>query len=181
MTDAWDQALQGLLSGEEAPPQLNLLLSGIGTPTVMAVVLRAVGIGARVLPAGALAVAVLDDPTEPAGLAAAEVVSAALVSGDVTGNLLFLRRGPSQDPEARDIQAYSYFEGKRSETLSPPLVLTALPNIVEELLLDPASAHVIEGAIHSSQAQAPGRSKRWQRLREAIAKLPDIDEGGKPA
>lgn len=184
MTDRWDRALDDLLSGRvgEAPlggsplepgqagenPQANqpdldagepvqiaVLLGPFHRPEWMAWALHQLGVSGRCVKAGRLSLAVLDDPDEAAWHKAAADLSAALVFSDVVA----LRRGPSQDPAASDIQAFGYSDGQQTTALPPGLLLAKLPEPVEDVLLDPlGSADLLKRAVAAGpEAWRPGK------------------------
>ena len=170
MTDKWDQALDDLMQGRlgeapsaDAPPEsaepaepasvkVAVLLGPFHRPEWMAWALDQLGVPGRCLKAGRLTLAVLDDPDEAKWLKAAADLSAALVFSQV----LAVRRGPSEDPAASDMQAFGYSDGEQIRSFPPGLLLASLEGPVEEVLLDPeGSAELLKGAVPSDQ-------NRWQ-------------------
>lgn len=218
MTDKWDQALDDLLEGrlgqaptagsapaDPKPPQVAVLLGPFHRPEWMAWALDQLGICGRCIKAGNLSLAVLSDPDETAWQKAAAELSQALVFSQV----LAIRRGPSEDPAASDMLAFSYSGGKMIQKFPPGLLLASLDGPVEEVLLDPeAHAVLLQDAVDSWQNDwqprfksieswwyrkvlPPGRSRlaleqltqAGERSEEADAALPESGQAspGDPA
>ncbi|MDR1634412.1 MAG: hypothetical protein LBS27_05720 [Bifidobacteriaceae bacterium] len=162
----WDQALTDLLAAEEASadgaglggfeageqaPEVAVLVLGVGEPWLLAALLKGPQIAARALAAEGIGLAVLEDPAEEAALEAARTAS-----GTLRGQqLLLLRRGESADPAAGDVQAYIYVDGQEVQRVSPGLVLAQAPQLLEDLLIDPAAAaRALDRAIRVADVSA---------------------------
>jgi hypothetical protein len=175
--DGWDAALADLLASEAggtggagkagdglppAPPAPELDLSGppaepkprevavlvvrARDATLLAAVLKGPRVDALALVKDGLGMAVLDDPTEAAALAAASRLS------DTVGQetVLLLHRGPSDNPGAADLQAYQYQAGQEVASLAAGLVLAQLPQVLEDLLIDPEEGDkALRYAVHT--------------------------------
>jgi hypothetical protein len=147
--DGWDDALEELLGGpEEEPPQptVAVLVAGIADPRLYAALLKGPKVQARCVVEAGVGMALLDDPGEEASMAAAETASSMLKGLQ----MILVRRGPSEDPGAGDMQARLYTDGKEVESVSPGLLLANSPQLLEDLLLDPeAAAPAVEAGVHT--------------------------------
>jgi len=149
---------------EPTPVQVAVLLGPFHRPEWMAWALDQLGVPGRCLKAGRLSMAVLSDPDEAAWLEAAAELSDALVFSQV----LAVRRGPSEDPAASDMQAFGFSVGHRVQTFPPGLLLASLDGPVEDVLLDPeGSEELLEQAVASWQNSWQPRPKHvgswWRR------------------
>jgi hypothetical protein len=121
---------------EPAPPDVAVLVFGVGDAELLAALLKGPQIGARTLAAEGMGLAVLDHAGEVEALAAARTASATLKGVPV----FLLRRGPTEDPSGSDIQGYLYVEGEERQRVSPGLALAQSPQLLEDLLIDPEAA-----------------------------------------
>jgi hypothetical protein len=101
---------------------------------------------AVVVPSEAGAVAVLDDPAERAAHDGARRLSSALTGAPV----VLVRRGPSEDPGAADVQVTAHTPEGEIPAPAPGLVLANLPVVVEDLLLGLAEPREVSGAVDSA-------------------------------
>jgi len=156
------------LPSEPAPVKVAVLLGPFHRPEWMAWALDQLGVSGRCVKAGRLSLALLDDPDEAGWLQAAADLSAALVFSQV----LAIRRGPSEDPMASDMQAFGFSDGEKIRTFPPGLLLATLEGPAEELLLDPdGSAGLMKNAVATYRNKWQPRLKSldtWWR-REVIA------------
>lgn len=142
--DSWDQALEDLLAGPEdrtgtgevPAREVAVLVLGVRDKRLLAALLKGPQIEARTVAAGAMGFAVLNNPGEQAALGAARTASSTLKGVPV----LLMRRGPSDDPAAGDIQAYFFVDGEEHEKVAPGLALAQAPQLLEDLLIDPDAA-----------------------------------------
>jgi hypothetical protein len=165
--DGWDDALEELLGDlpevipeEETQPKVAVLVAGIADPQVYAALLKGPKVAARCVAEAGVGMALLDDAEESAALD-----SAARASAMLRGlQMILVRRGPSDDPAAGDMQAYLYIDGEQSDTVSPGLLLANSPQLLEDLLLDPeAAAPVLAKGVYTedlSVADAMGAITR---------------------
>jgi hypothetical protein len=193
----WDEALNELLlqesqrpDGEDPAgrPQLDaalpepeiklretaVLVLGFDDPNFMSALLKAAHLSARIVADSGMGFAVLRDSTE-----AGSVEAALRLSKLLTGVLVcLLHQGPSADPMANELQGHLYLDGEERPMDAPGLLLTQMPGLLEDLLLDPeGSEPLLEqgadtqdmstaqaiGIITNRMRSSGGRSKRSNR------------------
>ncbi|MDR1151315.1 MAG: hypothetical protein LBK72_02345 [Bifidobacteriaceae bacterium] len=145
----WD----AMWTGPPRPEPRALILTPMALAGPAAAVCAVARIAAVVVPVEVGAVAVLADPEEHSAHDAARSLSTAMSGAAV----VLLRRGPSEDPAAADIQVCHYQNGTRTSVAAPGLVLARLPGELEDLLLGVLDPHAVAGAVDAtalSQAAA---------------------------
>jgi hypothetical protein len=170
---AWPGGGLGLAPGQPAAREVAVLVFGVRGKRLLAALLKGPQIKARTLDAEGMGFAVLDDPSEAAALGAARTASSTLKGVPV----FLMRRGPSADLGAEDIQAYFFVDGQERERVAPGLALAQSPQLLEDLLIDPEAAEAaLRSAVDVSlltpmdaiaiiarRAGAPGRRPKRKR------------------
>ncbi|MDR3201652.1 MAG: hypothetical protein LBT54_00700, partial [Bifidobacteriaceae bacterium] len=124
---------------------MALAIAPLADGQTLAALARVAVIEATCATVSGVAVAVFADASEAASRAAAGALSRSLRDARV----LFLRRGPSDDPAASDIQAAGYVGGEEVAQIAPGLAIAELPAAVEDLLLGAAHPLDLDGAVRS--------------------------------
>jgi hypothetical protein len=122
-----------------------LIVTAVERAELLAAICKLSSLRCLAVPTAAGAVAVLKSPDEVSSEAAGIALSGSL------GDVLALRRGPSDDPAASDIQAVPYHGGVAGEAAAPGLILANLPEAIEDLLLGVSQAPDLDGTIDSDR------------------------------
>jgi hypothetical protein len=167
-------------AGEAGPPPVAVLLTGLPSVDLLVALCSLSDVAAWVGLTDAGAVAVLDDAGEEGAHEAAARLSQAMQGASVA----LLRRGPSEDPAAQDMQVVAYAAGVRGEMLPPGLVMAQLPVQVEDLVLGLVEAPQLKDAVHSRTVSAVQATKLLvkgaRRLRKSMRRQ-GVDTSQLPA
>jgi hypothetical protein len=133
-------------AGPPQPEPRALILTPMPLAAPAAALCAIAHVAGVAVPSPVGAVLVLDDAEEQSAHDAGRTLSTAMVGAAV----VLLRRGPSEDPAAADVQVYHYQRGMRTPASAPGLVLANLPVEVEDLLLAGLDARDVTGAVDAT-------------------------------
>jgi hypothetical protein len=139
----------------DAVPRRALLLVPVADAALAAGLLRLTSVDAQIVPTDMGPVAVLAKAEESSAHEAARSLSDALDGATI----VLLRRGPSDDPAAGDVQAVTYQRGDRLPVSSPGAMLANLPLDVEDLLLGIVDPADLPGVVDSRSLTGPAATR----------------------
>lgn len=150
------------------PPQVALLITPVASARALAGLGKLAAISGTAFATEHGAVLLLSD----ASYAASQEASARLSQALAGGELLLLRRGPSEDPADSDVQAARFAEGKFVKKLAPGLVLSGLDNLCEKLILGTLEPAGLDSATDAIQTDTLSRFAALRALKSGRKKKP---------